>query len=121
MNSKPTLLGKYKVVFLLPLVSNKTLGEDGWEFSGTKRLNPIALDFLTSTLGLVFAENYLDMDRYVDENIQATVVYDIEGKIEHIDFQLYNEGKYQQLCMAFASSDLKKDCELFVPEEITSH
>ena len=81
----------------------------------------MCLFFLTDILGLIFSENYLDMDRYVGENIQATVVYDIEGKIEHIDFQLYDEDKYQRLCTAFASSDLKEDCELFVPKEITGN
>ncbi len=115
MSSKPPFLGKYKIVFLLPLIVNKTLGEDGWEFIGTNRLDSSVLDFLTDVLGLIFAENYLDMERYVGENIQATVVYDNEGKIEHIDFQLYDDDKYRQLCQTFASSDLKGNSELFVP------
>ncbi len=115
MSSKSSFFGKYKAAFLLPLGAKKTLGEDGWVFVGRRHLGPDVLDFLIRLLGLVLEESYLDMERYVGNNLQATVVYDDEGKIEHVDFQVYDDAR-KQLELAFTSSDLRSSCELFFPD-----
>ena len=115
MCSNPSLCGEYKAAFLLPKGTNKTLDEDGWMFSGMKHLSSDVLDFLIGILGLVLEESYLGMDRYVGNSIQATVVYDDDGEIEHVDFHVYDDAR-KQLEADFALSNLEDSCELFFPE-----
>ena len=115
MSSKPSFFGKYKAAFLLPLGAQKKLGEDGWVFVSMRHLGTEVLDFLIQLLGLVLEESYLGMERYVGNNLQATVVYDDEGKIEHVDFQVYDDAR-EQLELAFTSNKLRDSCELFFPD-----
>jgi hypothetical protein len=115
MRPKPSLFGKYKVAFLLPKGTDKTLGKDGWIFTGAKRISADVIDFLVVLLGLTLVESYLGIDRYVGNSLQATVVRDDEGNIEHVDFQVYDDAR-KQLEEAFVSSNLGGGCELFFPE-----
>lgn len=113
MNAQ-AMRGKYEAAFILPNGSKKILGEDGWEFDGAERISPDILDFLMNLLKLNLSENYLGMERYVGENLQATVVYDDKRKIEYIAFQIYNEAS-QQLIEIFTNSNYKENNELFYP------
>ena len=115
MCSNPSLFGKYKAAFLVPKGSDRTLGEDGWIFTGEKRLSADVVDFLVVLLGLVLMESYLGMDRYIGDSLQATVVHDDEGNIEHVDFQVYDDAR-KKLEEAFVSSELGDSCELFFPD-----
>ncbi len=115
MCSKPSLFGKYKAAFLLPKGTDRALGEDGWIFTGANHLSADVVDFLVVLLGLALVESYLGMDRYAGDGLQATVVRDDEGKIEHVDFQVYDDAR-RKLDDAFVSSNLRDSCELFFPE-----
>ena len=114
MGSKSFLLGRYQAAFLLPQATQKTLGNDGWVFSSAKRLGSDAIAFLVEILGLTLTEQYLGMERYIGNNMQATVFRDNDGKIEHIHFQLYDDFE-KVLTHSFASSNLTGRYELFLP------
>lgn len=107
--------GKYEAAFILPNGSKKILGEDGWEFEGAERISPDILDFLINLLKLNLSESYLGMERYIGDNLQATVVYDDKRKIEHVAFQIYNDVS-QQLIKIFTNSNYKENNELFFPK-----
>ncbi len=113
-SSKPFSLGRYKAAFLIPLGTDKTLGEYGWEF-GIKYFTVDILSFLIGLLGLVLEESYLGIDKYIGEDIQASVIHNDEGKIEHVSFQIYGNNK-KRLEEAFISSKLDSSCELFFPD-----
>ena len=115
MYSNLPLFGKYKAAFLVLRGTDRTLGEDGWIFTGEKRLRADVVDFLVVSLGLALMESYLGMDRYVGDRLQATVVHDDEGEIEHVDFQVYDDVR-NKLEEAFVSSELEGSCELFFPD-----
>ncbi len=114
MTSRPYFIGKYKAAFLLPLGAQKTLGEEGWVFVSKKDISSDTLDIVIQLLELVLEESYLGMARYVGNNLQATVVYDDEDGIEHVDFQMYDDAQ-KLLESTFISNNLNSSCELFFP------
>lgn len=114
MRSNPSLFGKYEAAFLVPKGTDRTLGEDGWIFTGAEHLGADVVDFLVVLLGLSLMEKYLGMDRFVGDSLQATVVRDDEGEIEHVYFQVYDDAR-KKLEEAFITSELVGSCELFFP------
>lgn len=106
--------GKYEAAFILPNGLKKILGKDGWKFKGAERIPSDFLGFLTNDLGLTLCESYLGMERYTGKNLQATIVYDSEKKIEFVAFQIYN-NESSLLINAFANSNHKGNNELFFP------
>src|SRR4051812_42890978 len=79
----------YKVVFLLPLGTEKSLGDFGWEFSSRKRLPQTLLLSLASRLHLHQEPSYLGMEVYEGEGLKLTATMDERG-IEHIYFQIWS-------------------------------
>lgn len=106
---------KYETVFLLPSDAKKTLGKDGWMFNSRKRLGSDVLNFLIRVMGLTLEERYLGMEKYIGNQLQATVIYDDKDKIEHVVFQVSKDMQYK-LKVAFSSSKLKDSSELFFPK-----
>lgn len=106
--------GKYIAAFLFPLGNEKSLDDDGWVFMGIHRLPQDAPEFLVRELGMELTESYLGMDRYVGNNLQATVVHDDQGGIEHIMFKIYRDSR-ERLEIAFRANSLKNNSNLFFP------
>lgn len=83
------MISPYKPVFLLPLGTDKRLGDCAWEFHSKKRLPRTLLLSLTHILHLNKKEIYLGMEVYEGEGIKMTAITDARG-IEHIFFQIWS-------------------------------
>jgi hypothetical protein len=83
------MISPYKVFFLLPLGTEKSLGDCGWEFSSRKRLPRTLLLSLASRLHLHEEPSCLGMEVYEGEGLKLTATTDKRG-IEHIFFQIWS-------------------------------
>lgn len=101
----------YKVIFLLPLGTEKSLGDCGWEFSSRKRLPPKLLLSLASRLHLHQEPSYLGMEVYEGEGLKLTATIDNRG-IEHIYFQLWSRP-IEDIQKAVARDEV----EVFTPSD----
>jgi len=105
---------KYKAAFIVPVGANKILGEDGWEFETSKRIPSEIKDYFIEPLNLRFLESYLGIESYEDGNIKMTVIFDSQGEIENIHFQLYQDvlSVLSKICQG---GKVSAEVELFVP------
>jgi hypothetical protein len=108
---------RYRAAFFIPRQAAKTLTDSGWEFHTVNRLPEEVVDFLTKDLGLIFAEQYLNMARYAKDDIKATVVRDANGNIEHVYFQLFGGGQ-NSLESVLRDAPLLNSVELFIPHGV---
>jgi len=108
--------GKYQAAFIVPIGTNKVLGEDGWEFESTSRLSEEIKARLIKSLKLSFLESYLGIESYVDDNVKMSVIFDDQNGIESIHFQLYGSAlaTLSEVCQ---SSRISFEAELFVPRQ----
>ncbi|WP_155920473.1 hypothetical protein [Methylobacter luteus] len=104
---------KYKAAFIIPVDTQKTLGEDGWEFETSKRLSSELSVFLADALNLRFLESYADSGIYMNDNIKMTITYDPNKLIEFVYFQLVGDA-LSTLKTVFAR-DIFENSELFIP------
>lgn len=103
------MVSPYKAVFLLPPGSKKELGEDGWEFSSTKRLPRSVLFSLAESLHLKKGESYLGMDVYEGAGLKLTAITDERG-IESIYMQIWSRPKEDVI-----RSITHEGVEVFIP------
>jgi hypothetical protein len=106
--------GKYKAAFIIPIGTNKILGENGWEFETSNRLKEEVKEFLIDALRLKFLESYLQIDCYINENIKMSISYDDQKQIESIYFQTYNDT-LTVLSDLFLAGGSVSNLELFIP------
>jgi hypothetical protein len=108
--------GKYQAAFIVPIGSNKVLGEDGWEFESANRLSEEIKAYLIKSLKLSFLENYLGIESYVDGDIKMSVLLDEESEIESFHFQLYGDALtiLSEVCQ---SDKMPTGAELFIPRQ----
>lgn len=108
--------GKYQAAFIVPIGTNKVLGEDGWEFVSSSRLSDEIKDYLIESLRLGFLESYLGIESYVDDDIKMSVIFDGQNEIESIHFQLYGDSVaiLSEVCQG---SRVLSEAELFIPQQ----
>jgi hypothetical protein len=112
----------YKAVFLLPLGTDKRLGDCGWEFSSRKRLPRTLLLSLANTLHLHKKESYLGMEVYEGGGLKLTAATDTSG-IEHIFVQIWarpNEDfveKWSRRKADVARAVARDEVEVFTPAD----
>ena len=100
-----------KTVFLLPEGSNKVLTDVGWEFASSTFLSEAVTQSLMDSLGLSLTEEFLGIQVYKNELLQANVQKSDMGSVEFIYFQ----------CDASFLAELKKElskltnAEIFIP------
>jgi hypothetical protein len=103
------MVSPYKAIFLLPPNSEKTLGDDGWEFSSPGRLSQELLLSLAKTLDLEKGRSYLGMEVYEGAGLKLTAITDERG-IENIYIQTWSRPKEDVVeCIR------REDVEVFVP------
>lgn len=107
---------KYQTAFIIPVGTNKLLGEDGWEFQSSSLLSCDIKEYLVQSLSLKFFESYLGIESYIRDNVKMSVVFDEQHKIESIQFQLHGDAlsKLSKVCQ---SDRISADAELFIPQQ----
>jgi hypothetical protein len=106
--------GKYQAAFIVPVESNKVLGEDGWEFESPARLSESIKDYLIQSLRLSFLDSYLGIESYVNDGIKMSVIFDVQNEIESIYFQL-NGDTLTLLSEICQGGRIPNEAELFIP------
>jgi len=108
--------GRYKSAFILPLSTEKTLGDVGWEFHSDKRLPKSTEEFLRETLHLKLSKSFLGVINYENESLEASVILDDTGEIEEVYLKLYSVDM-EHFSSIFYLSHLSSFAELFFPSE----
>jgi hypothetical protein len=108
--------GRYKAAFILPLATEKVLGDMGWEFRSLERLPKSTEEFLREALHLKLSESFLGVASYENERLKANVTLDDAGEIEEVYLKLYSIDA-EQLSSIFYLSHLPSFAELFFPPE----
>ena len=104
----------YKAVFLIPVLSNKKLDDDGWFFESSERLKSDVISKIQKSLNLNFKEEYYGTVVYEGNGVKASVFYDDNHQIEQIYLQIYGVSCLQiidDIKDQFVSSNV----EVFVP------
>jgi len=107
----------YRAVFLIPLGATKVLDEDGWNFTSNERLPTSILAVLTQGLGFKILETYLGIDVYQCATMKANVTHDEQGRIEFVDFQVF-DGDVAIISNALEQAGLLGTVEIFVPSSL---
>lgn len=105
---------QYKAAFIIPIDSTKIITDLGWEFESKTFLPNQVVEFLKESLKLQPDESYLGIESYTNESLQARVVLDDQGRIEHVYIKIYGNG-LEFILSEFNKSRLKLCAVLFIP------
>jgi len=83
--------GKYRATFVIPLDSERILGDMGWEFFSSDRIPQDIVRLLMTELSLTKSDAYLGMKEFAGENAKATVLLDEQGQVEAIYLRAYED------------------------------
>ena len=103
------------IIFILPKNTKRTLDDDGWEFHSDYVIPNIALKKLLEAYNLEFMEEYLEIKKYENADIDMSVIFNDKKITEiYIRTSLKKDVFVNQLLELLKDDEI----EVFVPDTL---
>ncbi len=109
-------MARYSVAFALPIGTDVSFSEDGWEFKSPAPLSLNVKSEFISKFNLELVECYSGVEKFSVDGLEFLVFYNDLHAIEYIYFKIYDKSFLVKL-MEYWSDNLRDYCYLFFPGE----
>ncbi len=109
-------MARYSVAFALPIGTDVSFSEDGWEFKSPAPLSLNVKSEFISKFNLELVECYSGVEKFSVDGLEFLVFYNDLHAIEHIYFKIYDKSFLVKL-REYWSDNLRNYCYLFFPGE----